>query len=201
MHEIVPGVWHWTVFYDRIGADVSSYWLAEESTLIDPMEPEAGLAWFAEHGPPQQVLLTNRHHVRHSMRFAERFGCPVRASRPGMHEFKAGERVEPFDFGDELLGGIRAHEVGAICPDETALEVPSVGALAVADGLIRYGGEIGFVSDRLLGDEPEEVKRGLRDAYRALLDVDFDVLLVAHGEPQASGAKDALRRFVKAAPL
>jgi hypothetical protein len=67
--------------------------------------------------------------------------------------------------------------------------------------VIRYGGEIGFVSDRLLGDDPEEVKRGLRDAYRALLEVDFDVLLVAHGEPQASGAKDALRRFVKASPL
>jgi hypothetical protein len=172
--------------------------LANERTLIDPMEPDQGLEWFAQAEPPQQVLLTNRHHLRHSARFAERFGCQVRASRPGMHEFTARDQVVPFDFGDELPGGIRAHEVGAICPDETALEIPRAGALAVADGLVRTRGDLRFVSDQLLGDDPEAVKRGLRDAYRRLLDLDFDALLFAHGMPLTRRAKDALRRFVQA---
>ena len=39
-------------------------------------------------------------------------------------------------------------------------------------------------------------KRGLRDAYRELLELDFDRLLLAHGEPLASGARAALREFV-----
>jgi hypothetical protein len=198
MREILPGVWHWTAFHEGIGQPVSSYWLADERTLIDPMEPDDGLEWFAEPRSPQQVLLTNRHHLRHSARFAERFGCQVRASRPGMHEFTARDQVVPFDFGDELPGGIRAREVGAICPDETALEIPRVGALAVADGVVRVRGNLRFVSDPLLGEDPEAVKSGLRDAYRALLDLDFDALLLAHGLPLTEHAKEALKRFVQA---
>jgi len=197
MRELMPGVWHWTARHPNIGIDVSSYWLADEQTLLDPLEPPEGLDWFAEHGPPRQVVLTNRHHLRHAMRFAQRFGCPVRASRPGMHEFGEGEDVEPFDFGDELPGGLRVHEVGAICPDESAIEVPRARALAVADGVVRYGDDLGFVPEQYIGDDPPVIRQALRDAYRKLLDIDFDALLVAHGEPIASGAKDALRRFAE----
>jgi hypothetical protein len=115
-----------------------------------------------------------------------------------MHEFTPRDQVVPFDFGDELPGGIRAHEVGALCPDETALEIPRVGALAVGDGLIRPQGNLRFVDSGLMGNDPEAVRRGLRDAYRALLDLDFDALLVAHGVPLTRHAKEALRRFVEA---
>ena len=66
MEEIVPGIWHWTVLHPRIKIDVSSYYLPAERVLIDPMEPSDGLDWFAEHGPPTDVLLTNRHHYRSS---------------------------------------------------------------------------------------------------------------------------------------
>ena len=47
-----------------------------------------------------------------------------------------------------------------------------------------------------LMDEPAQTKARLRDAYRRLLDLDFDALLLAHGEPLASGGKEALRRFL-----
>src|SRR6059036_3665980 len=46
-----------------------------------------------------------------------------------------------------------------------------------------------------LMDEPERTKAGLREAYRRLLDLDFNLLLLAHGDPVVGGAKDALRRF------
>ena len=45
-------------------------------------------------------------------------------------------------------------------------------------------------------DEPEQTKRGLREAYRGLLELDFDLLLLAHGDPVVGGARDALREFV-----
>jgi hypothetical protein len=93
-----------------------------------------------------------------------------------------------------------AHEVGAICADETALEVPSVRALALADGLVRFEGPegpLGFVPDWLLGDDPDSVKAGLRAAFRRLLEVDFDHLLLAHGAPIIGEGKEQLRAFVE----
>ena len=45
-------------------------------------------------------------------------------------------------------------------------------------------------------DDPEQTKEGLRAAYRRLLDLDFDLLLLAHGQPVVGGARDALRAFV-----
>ncbi|HXS42981.1 MAG TPA: hypothetical protein VN751_00030, partial [Solirubrobacteraceae bacterium] len=65
-----------------------------------------------------------------------------------------------------------------------------------ADGLVSSRGAVGFVPDRLLGDDPEGVKAGLREAYRRLLDRDFDDLLFAHGDPLVGGGKAALRDFV-----
>ena len=48
MDEIVPGVFHWTTIHERIGREVSSYYLAgpEGAVLIDPRVPDEGLAWF-----------------------------------------------------------------------------------------------------------------------------------------------------------
>jgi hypothetical protein len=46
-------------------------------------------------------------------------------------------------------------------------------------------------------DEPERTKTGLRDGYRLLLDLDFDRLLLAHGDPIAHGAKDELYAFLE----
>ena len=44
-------------------------------------------------------------------------------------------------------------------------------------------------------DNPEETKAALRDAYRRLLDLDFDHLLLAHGDPVVTSGKQALRTF------
>jgi len=196
MEEIAPGIWHWTAFHPRIKSDVSSYYLSAERVLIDPMAPAEGLDWFADTGPPADVLLTNRHHYRASDRFIERFGVTVHCVREGLHEFARGELVEPFDFGDELPGGIVAHAVGAICPDETAFHVPARQALAVADGAVRWkeGGPLAFVPDRFM-DEPETTKEGLRQAYRRLAELDFRHLLLAHGEPFVGTGRDALATF------
>jgi hypothetical protein len=204
---IVPGLFHWTAFHPRIRAEVSSYYVAEAGVLIDPLLPEEGfergedpIAWFREHGPPTAILLSNRHHYRHSGRLVDAFGIPAYGSEPGMHEFKAEQRVESFRFGDRLPGGVIAHEVGAICPDETALEIPSVRAVALADALVRFhrhDGPLGFVPDWLLGDDPEEIKAGLRASFARLLELDFDHLLLAHGVPVVGEGKERLREFVE----
>ena len=198
MREIVPGIFHWTAVHPRIKIEVSSYYVEAPGALLDPLEPAEGLDWFRDRVEPRHVILTNRHHYRHSARFAEAFGCTVWCNEHGMHEFSGGEGVRPFAAGDLLAGGIESHEVGVLCPDETALRIPEARALAVADGVVRDGdGPLVFVPDPLLGNEPEKVKAGLKQAYARLLALDFDHLLLAHGLPWVGGAKQALRRFVE----
>lgn len=196
VREIAPGVWHWTARHEHIGVDVSSYHLASERVVLDPMVPPERLEWFEEHGVPENVLLTNRHHDRHAWRLHERFGSTVHCVRNGLHELEGRGPVEPFDFGDELPGGAVVYEVDAICADETALHFPAHGALACADGVMHYGGALGFVPEQYM-DNPAETKRALRSAYARLLDLDFDTLLLAHGAPIVGGAKDALRSFTE----
>jgi glyoxylase-like metal-dependent hydrolase (beta-lactamase superfamily II) len=115
----------------------------------------------------------------------------------GLHELEGRGEVAGFDFGDELPGGITAHEVGAICPDETALHIPARRALACADGVVHYGG-LHFVPDYLM-DDPEDTKAALRVAYARLAEtLEFDNLLVAHGDPVVGGARESLREFAAA---
>jgi hypothetical protein len=197
MREIGPGVHHWKARHPRIRVEVSSYYVEPVATLVDPLEPPEGIEWFESRTKPERVVLTNRHHYRHSGRFAEAFGCPVLCNENGLHEFDDGREVEGFAFGDALAEGITAVEVGVLCPEETALHIQIGDAfVSLADSLTNYE-ELGFVSDGLLGDDPEAIKRGLLDSFRRLLDLDFDGLLLAHGEPIVPGGKERLGRFVE----
>ena len=194
MKEIAPGIHHWTARHPRIGMDVSSYWLPGPRVLIDP------LAVPDEVDDVEEIVLTNRHHRRGSFEARERFETgPVRVPRTGLHEFASDDPVEPYDFGEQLAGGqIEVHEVGVICPDEAALHIPAASALAVADGVIHYGGALLFVPDNLM-DEPAETKAGLKRAYARLAEeLEFDHLLVAHGDPVIGGARERLREFATA---
>lgn len=204
--EIVPGVYHWRAFHQGIRHEVSSYYLAGPALLLDPLLPAEGfdggdpVEWLREQGPPAGVVLSNRHHYRDSGRLADALDIPVHASEPGMHEFSPEQHVRPFQFGDELADGVVAHEVGAICPDETAFEVRGARALAVADGVVRFESmeaPLGFVPDGLMGDDAEAIKERLRAAYRRLLELDFDHLLLAHGDPLVDDGKVQLQAFLE----
>jgi hypothetical protein len=190
MEEIRDGVFHWTAYRDTIRQDVHSHFHAPSGTLFDPLEPAGGLGSFE----PRRTVLSNRHHWRHS----DRFGVPVLCHEAGLHEFSDGREAQGFKWGDELAPGVVAHEVGVLCPEETALEID--GALLFADSVIRgRDGELAFVPDFLLGDDPQAVREGLRAAFLRLCDeVEFDTLLMAHGAPVATGGRSLLRAFADA---
>lgn len=207
---IRPGLHHWTAAHPKIRIEVSSYWLADAKVLLDPLLPSGGLGWLREIGPPEHVILTNRHHWRHCSEIVGAFGCPVWCNELGLDEFEGEpgrEHVRGFHAGAVLPGGIESHEVGVLCPDETALRFELTGGgacLAIADGVVRIGeeargdGPLCFVPDSLLADDPaqvESVERGLRDAYRRLCDLEWDTLLLAHGLPRVGDGKETLRAF------
>jgi hypothetical protein len=205
MQEVLPGVHHWTAVHPRIHFEVSSYWLDDGGVLIDPLvPPDVGIEWFAGRATqPQAIVLSNRHHYRDSAKFVQEFGCGVHCNRAGLHEFTHGERVTGFDIGASLPGGLLACELGAICPDDTALHLASGRALFLADGVVRAGregepGPLGFVPDSLM-DEPERTKQGLLAACARLLEeLDFEHLLLAHGGPVIGDGRARLRELVDA---
>jgi hypothetical protein len=193
IHEILPGVLHWSARHPSAGIESASHYLVEEGILIDPIAPPEGLAWF-DGREVGEILLTNRHHTRSAFDLQDRLGATIRAPRAGMHDLPA-DRVQPYDFGDELTAGIRPRAISDTWPDETALEIPGHSAVAIADGVMDYDG-LGFVPDSLLGDDPEAEKRRLREGFaRLAAEVDFDNLLFAHGIPIIGDAREQLRRF------
>ncbi len=204
MNELLPGVWHWTVFYDAIGMNVHSYWIEPAGIVLDPMVPDdVGLEWFDERDiQPQQVVLTIGLHWRHSEQFASRWGIPIRVPRPALERYEGTDRdAEPFEWNDEIAPGVTAIEIDAIAPDECALHIDQGdGVVAIADGLIRAsgGGPLTFVPDGLMGDDAETVKAGLRDALGGLLERDWDTMLLAHGDPIVGGARQELKDFLGA---
>jgi hypothetical protein len=198
MEQILPGLWHWTAFRDTIGRDVHSYLHEPSGTVLDPMVPPGGFEALGERRV-ERIVLTNRHHYRDADAYGERFGCAVLAHEAGLHDLP--EHVHGFAFGELLAPGVRALEVGVLTPEETAIHLNAgEGALAFADCVIRGPhGELGFVPDWLLGDDPQAVKEGLRRAFSRLAGANqFEALLMAHGEPLRHGGRSALLTFAEA---
>jgi glyoxylase-like metal-dependent hydrolase (beta-lactamase superfamily II) len=192
VEEILDGVFHWKAVHPGIKIEVDCHFVAGSGTLIDPLLPEEGIEWFDERDVGR-VVLSNRHHLRHAPQFAKRFGCPVLCHEAGLHEFGGDPPVSGFAFGDRLAEDVVALEMDAICPEDTVLRIETGGgALLFADSLIHYG-DLGFVPDKLIGDDPEGVKRRIRKRCGALLDEDFEHLLFAHGSPLVGEGRAALR--------
>jgi hypothetical protein len=196
MREIFPGVGHWTTFHPGIRADVSSYYVEPARVLIDPMVPDEGLDAFDDGPPPQQVVLTSGNHTRDADRFADAFGIPIRVSVEGKQRIGEALDVDVYDAREEVAAGVQAVHVGVLSPDEYALHLTATeGALVLADGANHYAAALAFFPDELLGDDPEEVKEGLKRRFLTLLERDFDHLLFAHGDPIVGRGKKALRDF------
>jgi hypothetical protein len=190
VNEIAPGLWHWTALRESIGHRVSSYYLADERVAVDPMLPPERPEWFR----PEHAILTCRHHDREVWQL----GCTVWVMARGAHELEGRGEFRTYEWGDELPGGVVTHEVGALAPDETALHIPAHRALAFGDAVIRWEADdpLDFVPDRFM-DDPERAKAGLRAAFERLLELDFDLLLLGHGNPVVGGAKEQLRAFAQ----
>jgi glyoxylase-like metal-dependent hydrolase (beta-lactamase superfamily II) len=196
VQEIVPGLHRWTAIHPRIRVEVSSYLHVPSRTAIDPLLPAEGIEWF-EQLPPRRVVLSNRHHLRHAELLAQRFGCPILCHEAGLHEFEGGPEVEGFAFGEELAAGVVALEMDAICAEDTVLRLDAGGGvLLFADALINHG-SLGFVPDTLIGENPEGVKRRIRERAQQLLEERFEHLVFAHGDPVLGGGREALRKLAR----
>jgi hypothetical protein len=197
MREILPGVHHWTGYLEAIGARVSSYLVEAAGIVIDPVIPDEGMESLSGVTPPREVMLTSGHHLRDAPRFAEEFGCPIRALAAAAERIGDRAAIEVVVPGEQLEPNVTAIPIGVLAPDEAALHIDhGTGMLALADAVTRdEDGELCFFADRLLGDDPEAVKQGLKAQLRLLLARPFDTLLLAHAEPVVGDGHRALKAF------
>jgi hypothetical protein len=204
MDEIVPGILHWTTFHDGIGQTVHSHVHTPSGAVFDPRLPDGGSADALAHAVlPTVVLLSSRHHLRHSETIASAYEVPIRVSPPALDDLGDEPGVETFAFGEEVAAGVTALELPALAPDEAVFHIDGpdggVGALLFGDSLVHHDGALDYMPDSLMGDDPDAVKRGLTAGLQRILDDagPFDALLFAHGPPIATGGREALAEFVQ----
>jgi hypothetical protein len=190
MQELTPGITHWTAVHPNLDREVSSYWLPGLHVLLDPLQvPD-------EVEDVKEIVLSNRHHKRSAFEARERFGAVLRVPRVGLHEFAEDDPVEPYDFGEPLAGGaITPYQVTELWPDDGALHIPSVEALALADTVVNHRDRLELMPDQLMDDPPAE-RRGIRAGLaRLAAELEFEHLLVAHGLPLVGDGRERLREF------
>jgi hypothetical protein len=180
--DIAPGLWIWRL--DHPDWDGQDDWdpavtctcveSRGEVVAIDPLGSEEAYARF-DATPPTLVAILKPDHVRDVDAFVARYG--VRAYGPML--FWPGDVPEtelvPLDPGDELPGGLWALYDGR-GRLETPLWLPEQRTIVFADALTAPRGEL------LVWGTPWHEQRTL-PALRELLDLPFERVIVAHGEP------------------
>jgi hypothetical protein len=191
VRDVAPGLWLWRQPHPawREGNDwepeVASF-VVESGGLVvalDPLAPPPG-----EHPvwerlaarPPEVVAILKPDHVRDVDLFVRWYGA--RAYGPWLfwrHDVPQTD-LEPLRPGDELPGGLRALDDGR-GQMETPLYLPDQRALVFADGMTAPGGVL-----RVWASPWHDAR--VLPTLRALLELPFEHVLVAHGEPVHSRA-------------
>jgi hypothetical protein len=177
--------------------------------LVDPLlppEPEPVLqlieGTLAER---LTILITIPYHVRSSEELWRRFRgqaeTTVRGHPACAKRLARRSGFKPLAPGDELPAGVTAHRIGRPRRHEAPLHIPSQRALVFGDALVELNGKLRVWSDRRVDDH---VHRFYRERFNptlaALLELDFERVLVTHGEPVLKDGKQKLRAALRARP-
>ena len=186
IRDVVDGLWLWRQRHPAWDGQADwepevSSWAVESrgvKLLLDPLlpPPSAREAWeridaFA----PDAVVVLKPDHVRDVDLIVRWYDARAFGPLLFWRDDIPHSELEPLRPGDELPGGLLALDDGRGM-QETPLYLPEQRALIFADGMTAPGGEL-----RVWGSAQHE-KRTL-PALRELLELDFEHVLVSHGEP------------------
>jgi glyoxylase-like metal-dependent hydrolase (beta-lactamase superfamily II) len=213
---LAKDLWRWTARHPEwhpgeFGAEVASFAAraGEDALLIDPLlpaEPEPVLRLIEEIlGARLVILITIPYHVRSSEELRRRFGrdaqVTIHAHPAAAKRLESTAGFEPIDPGSPLPAGVSAYPIGKPRRFETPLLVPSQRALVFGDAVAETGGRLRvWATDRV----DDKVARFYRERFnptlRPLLDLDFERVLVTHGEPIMKEGKRALASALRSKP-
>ncbi|MDH3727353.1 MAG: MBL fold metallo-hydrolase [Myxococcales bacterium] len=195
MRQLLPDVLTWSWFSEPHGYDFNgTLFLHEAGNLcVDPVPPSDEVLDRLEEEGVAQILITNRNHTRASNLVAERTGAQV-AIHPAdaPHALEQGTHIDAALEVGQRIGPFTVIGVPGKSPGEIALHDPARGILVVGDAVIgNPPGALSFLPDRVI-DDPAR----LRASVRALIELEFDGLIVGDGVSILEGAKAKLRELV-----
>ena len=180
---MAPGLWlwrsrhpDWSPPWDPLATSFCVH-AGGEIILIDPLTPsDAGAVWerlAAE--PPTAVAILSPHHIRDVDRVIDRYGAQGFGPRLFFRHDIPNSSLTPIEAGTILPGGLVAVYDGRN-RNETPLWLPEHRALVFAD-------DVRGTPDGLrIWDVPWYEQRTL-PAMKALLNLPFEHVLTAHGDP------------------
>jgi hypothetical protein len=186
VRDIAPGLWIWRRDHPdwapHVDWDPTVTSTCVESRgeviLLDPLAPPADATDVWERldaHAPTAVAILKPDHVRDVDLFVERYGARPFGPFLFWRDDIPQTELEPIHPGTELPGGLVAQYDGR-GRMETPMWLPEQRALVFADALTERNGEL-----RVWGT-PWHEQRAL-PALRELLDLPFETVIVAHGEP------------------
>jgi glyoxylase-like metal-dependent hydrolase (beta-lactamase superfamily II) len=186
MRDVAPGLWLWRQPHpaweegDDWEPEVASFAVesAGVALLLDPLAPPPGAreVWERiEAMAPRTVVVLKPDHVRDVDLFVRWYGATAYGPHLYWRDDVPQTELRPLYPGDELPGGLRALHDGRGMM-ETPLYLPEQRALVFADALTAPGGVL------RVWHTPWHEQRTL-PLLRELLALDFEHVLVAHGEP------------------
>jgi hypothetical protein len=216
MEKLTEGLWRWTARHPEwhpgeFGAEVASFaaQAGDDTLLIDPLlppEPDEVLRTIdGTLADRLAILITIPYHVRSAEQLWRRYrgdaettihGHPAAAKR--LDDRSAFREIEP---GAPLPGGATAHAIGKPRRYETPLHLPSHDALVFGDAVAEVDGRLVVWTSKKVDAKVERFHRErFNPTLEPLLELDFDTVLVTHGQPLLGGGKRALRRALEAKP-
>jgi hypothetical protein len=183
VRDVAPGLWIWRVEHPawKPGLDweplVTSTCVESggEVAVLDAIAPPHEAWKRLDARPPTLAVVLKPDHVRDVDLFVRRYGARGFGPRLFFRDDIPETRLEPVEPGDELPGGLVALYDGR-GRNETPLWLPEQRTLVFADGLTAPGGEL-----RVWGTAWHEER--VLPALCALLELPFERVIVAHGEP------------------
>lgn len=199
MQEIVADVFTWSWYSDPHGYKFNGHLLrhAGGNICVDPVEPGGSVLDELAHIGAASIVITNRNHSRAANLVRAKLGA-----RTAIHpEDAAHARGQGTEIDDTLrigerIGPLEVISAAGKSPGEVALHWPERKILFVGDAVIgNPPGACGLLPEKVM-DDPDHLRRSVR----ALLDLDFDTLLVGDGVSILSGAKNLLRELTSRFP-
>ncbi len=190
--QVVPGVWHWHLWDDRIDFESDAYAVAgaEGVVLIDPLPLQEKA--LGKLGPVAAICLTAACHQRSAWRYRKKFG--VKVYGPAQSRAMEEEPDERYVAGQILPGNLEAiHTPGPESAHYAFLWPNKPKVLFCADLLMRIEDGLLELVPPGYHDSPSET----RESVRHLLDLDFSTLCLSHGAPIRANPHAALRKALQ----
>ena len=217
--RIAKDLWRWTAPHPEwhpgdFGAEVASFAArtGEDTLLVDPQlppEPDAVLELVESIlGERLSILVTLPYHVRSSEALRDRFKKDIATTIWGhpdctkrMKRKTAFKPIDPNDPRKPLPAGVSAHVIGKPRRTETPLLLPSHRALVFGDAVAEEGGRLRVWAMERVDDRVERFYRErFNPTLKPLLELDFDRVLVTHGQPVMKDGKKAFRSALRSKP-